>query len=438
MSAGTGAEVLDRVHGLLTRYVVLPNAECADAVVLWIAATHAIEAWAHATRLVVRSPEKRCGKSRLLDIVAGLSHDPLMTVNATVAAVFRSLGDRPPTLLVDEADTIFGTKKVAEQNEDFRGLLNAGFQRGRPMLRCVGPNQIPTPFETFAMAALAGIGAMPDTIEDRAVVVTMMRRSPAEPVSPYRARRDGPELADMREGLAYWVGTVLDDLRDAEPEFGLEDRAADTWEPLVAVADAAGGSWPARARTAALRLAEEHDAEAVEASLGVRLLSDLAEVFTTTTIASAELVRLLHEVPDGPWLAFGLDERGLARRVAPYGVRPSRTPRRRGEVQVRGYRRADFDDVFVRYLPSPSGDRPDVSHRHTPTLTCTDAETDQERVTDLPVTRPETVSAFPQVSALRDGVTDRDGHPPVHGCPGPGICRVAGCPNNFTPTGATL
>ena len=82
----TGNELLDAVHAALIRYVVLPSPAATDAVVLWIAATHAQPAWAHAPRLVIRAPERRCGKSRLLDVVEATSHDPLITVNASPAA----------------------------------------------------------------------------------------------------------------------------------------------------------------------------------------------------------------------------------------------------------------------------------------------------------------------------------------------------------------
>jgi hypothetical protein len=181
-----GAHLLDELHTAVTRYVVLPTPEAADAVVLWIAASHAQPAWEHAPRLAAVSPEKRCGKSRLMDVVDATCHRPLITVNATVAAVFRSIGDDPPTLLVDEADTIFGTKRQAEHNEDLRGLLNAGHQRNRPALRVVGVGtaQHVQKFNTFAMAMLASIGALPDTIMDRAIVVRMRRRALHEKVNP--------------------------------------------------------------------------------------------------------------------------------------------------------------------------------------------------------------------------------------------------------------
>ena len=253
-----GAALLDELHTLLTTYVVLPTPEAADAITLWIAATHALPAFQHAPRLAIKSREKRCGKSRLLDVISGTCHIPLMTANATVAAVFRSLSEEhPPTLLIDEADTLFGTKKAAENNEDFRALLNAGHQRGRPALRCVGPQQAVTEFPTFAMAALAGIGDLPDTITDRAINLTMRRRKPGETVASYRARQDTPRLHGLRDRLAVWVGGQREHLTDAQPDMPVQDRAADTWEPLVAIADAAGGDWPGRARAAALIMTGE-------------------------------------------------------------------------------------------------------------------------------------------------------------------------------------
>src|SRR5690242_8624788 len=225
-----GAQLLADLHAALTRYVILPTPEAAVAVALWIAATHAQDAWAHAPRLVIRAPEKRCGKSRLLDVVEGTCHAPLITVNASPAAVYRAIGaGTPPTLLVDEADTIFGGKN-ADANEDLRGLLNAGHQRNRPALRYDAGTRTVEKIPTFAMAALAGIGAMPDTIEDRAVVIKMRRRGPGESVAPFRVRRDGPELDEIRQRLNRWLTAHLDVLTHVTPDMPLEDRAADTWE----------------------------------------------------------------------------------------------------------------------------------------------------------------------------------------------------------------
>ena len=151
--------------------MILPSQEALDAITLWVAATHLQPAWQHAPRLAVVGPAKRCGKSRLLDVLTETVHEPMLTINTTPAAIFRSITEEnPPTLLVDEADTIFGTPKVAEKNEEMRGLLNAGHQRDRYVTRVVGNDHTPHQFATFAMAAIAGIGDLPDTIMDRSVV----------------------------------------------------------------------------------------------------------------------------------------------------------------------------------------------------------------------------------------------------------------------------
>jgi hypothetical protein len=261
-----GADLLTELRSAVARYVVMPSGEALDAVTLWVAATHLQPAWQHAPRLAVVGPAKRCGKSRLLDVPHDTVHDPFITVNSTPAAIFRSITEQPPTLLVDEADTIFGSVKVAEKNEEMRGLLNSGHQRNRPTTRVVGPEHKPTKFRTFAMAALAGIGDLPDTIMDRAVVVRMRmrRRGPGEKVLPFRSRRDTPQLHDLRDRLAGWLVPLTDVVASMEPLMPVEDRAADSWEPLVAVADLAGGSGPQRARQTCCVLAAQEEAVPVE------------------------------------------------------------------------------------------------------------------------------------------------------------------------------
>ncbi|MET7424212.1 DUF3631 domain-containing protein [Dactylosporangium sp. NPDC005555] len=350
-----GAAILDRLHAVITRYVVLPSPEAIDAVVLWIAATHAMPAWAHAPRLVIRAPEKRCGKSRLLDVVEGMCCNPLMTVNASSAAVYRAIGtDEPPTLLVDEADTIFGGKN-AEANEDLRGLLNAGHQRNRPAIRWDNNLHRLEKIPTFAMAALAGIGAMPDTIEDRAVVVRMRRRMAGETVAPYRHRRDGPVLRKVAGELFQWLRGHLADLERAEPAMPLEDRAADTWEPLIAVADLAGGNWPTRGRTAATVLTAEAE-DTGHVSTRVRLLADIRTAFTTLgdpgAATTAELLAALNDDPEGPWQGFGpagMTGKRLGDLLREFGI--SSATIRFPVGQAKGYHREAFTDAWKRYCP---------------------------------------------------------------------------------------
>ncbi|GAA3222782.1 DUF3631 domain-containing protein [Actinocorallia longicatena] len=348
----TGAELLDALHTALNTYVILPSVEAGHAVTLWIAATHAQPAWPHAPRLVIRGPEKRCGKSRLLDIVEATCHDPFITVNSSPAAVYRSITEDPPTMLVDEADTIFGPK--ADGNEDLRGLLNAGHQRNRPAKRYNAETRSVESIPTFAMAALAGIGAMPDTIEDRAVVVKMRRRNRAEPVAPFRHRRDRPALRQLAQQLNQWLRADLDALERAEPDMPVEDRAADTWEPLVAVADHAGGRWPARARAAVLALTGQADEEQMSPRL--RLLNDCRTVFgTDTALPSAVLLERLKADPEAPWMTYGpngLTAARLGALLREYEIR-STTARFNGQL-LKGYLRADFTDAWSRYCGDPN------------------------------------------------------------------------------------
>jgi hypothetical protein len=352
---GDGAVILGQLHQALTRYVILPSAEAAVAVVLWIAATHAQAAWQHAPRLVIRAPEKRCGKSRLLDIVEGTCHAPLITVNASPAAVYRAIGtDTPPTLLVDEADTIFGGKN-AEANEDLRGLLNAGHQRNRPAIRWDAGTRSLETIPTFAMAALAGIGAMPDTIEDRAVVVRMRRRAPGESVAPFRYRRDRPALSDIAAGLSGWLGKHLAKLERAEPVMPLEDRAADTWEPLIAVADLAGEDWPGLARHAATAMTTDRDS-AANVSDRIRLLADCRAAFgDADALPTTALITRLRSDPEAPWSDHGpggLTPMRLSAMLREYDIRSATIRFGEPTGQAKGYYRADFTDAWDRYCPA--------------------------------------------------------------------------------------
>ncbi|GAA2004390.1 DUF3631 domain-containing protein [Nocardiopsis rhodophaea] len=352
----TLADVLDEMRAAFTRYVSLPSPAAADALVLWCAATHAQSVADVAPRLVIKAPEKRCGKSRCLDIVEALSCNALVAVNATPAAIFRSIdSDDPPTLLFDEADTLFGTKKAAEGNEDLRGLINAGHQRNRPALRVVGQNANlrAEEFPTFAMAALAGIGSMPDTIEDRAVVITMRRRLPGEHVERYRYRRDQLPLYALRDRAHDVIRSHLDELADAEPDMPVEDRAADTWEPLVAMADAAGCDWPQRARDAATAFTGAHEGEAP--SPKARMLADCRAVFAAhghpDALRSELLVEALKEDPEAPWREWGrngLTTRALADMLRHYGIM-SGNVRFPDGTQGKGYLRAKFTDAWQRY-----------------------------------------------------------------------------------------
>ncbi|MFE4871849.1 DUF3631 domain-containing protein [Streptomyces sp. NPDC056682] len=353
-----GSKLLDELRAQIAQFVILPSREALDAVALWIVATHLQPAWQHAPRLAVVGPAKRCGKSRLLDVLTETVHEPMLTINTTPAAIFRSINeDEPPTLLVDEADTIFGPK-VAEKNEETRGLLNAGHQRGRYVTRVVGNDHTPHKFATFAMAALAGIGDLPDTVMDRSVVIRMRRRAEGEKVKPFRSRRDIPALHELRDRIAAWARPLLDEAAGLEPEMPVEDRAADTWEPLVIVADLAGGSWPRRARAACARMVAAEVAAEEDHPSGARILADIRRVFVVQrevdSLSTDELLHHLRQDPESPWAEWGrsgLTARDLGAMLREYGIK-SGNVRLADGTQRKGYMRNKFLDAWRRYCPT--------------------------------------------------------------------------------------
>jgi hypothetical protein len=314
--------VLDELDELLARFVRFPTVETRAAVVLWVLHCHALEAFESTPRLALISPEKGSGKTRTLELLALVVPTPIHAVSMSAAALYRVVADRQPTLLLDEADTYLG-HTVAKQHEDIRGLINAGHRRGAMTYRgeVSGKAVSVVEFPAFAACALASIGDLPDTILDRSVIVVMKRRAPHEHIEPFRERLVRPQAEGLRERLAEWAAFNLDELREAWPEMppGIVDRAADVWEPLVAIADAAGGRWPTLAREAAMEINKERAER--DPSLGVQLLSDCRDVFDEKEVdrmTSEALVAALVDLEESPWgdlRGKPLDVRGLARRL---------------------------------------------------------------------------------------------------------------------------
>src|SRR5262249_52073283 len=155
-----------------------------------------------------------------------------------------------PTILFDEVDTVFGPK--AGEHEEIRGLLNAGHRKGAVAGRCAvrGKEVFTEEIPAYCAVALAGLGNLPDTILSRSVVIRMRRRAPDEQVQPFRRRIYAEEGARLKERLAAWAASAIGDVIDVWPQMppDIQDRDADVWEALLAVADVAGGEWPERAR----------------------------------------------------------------------------------------------------------------------------------------------------------------------------------------------
>jgi hypothetical protein len=351
------AALLDEVHEFITRFVAFPSEAAAHAVTLWAAHCHAPDSFESTPRVALLSPEPGSGKTRTLEVLELLTPRPMHALNASTAAIFRSIEKDRPTLLIDECDAIFTKRGKDDSNEDLRAMLNAGHRKGAIIPRCTGMQHDVTLFPVYAAVALAGLGDLPATLMSRSVVIRMRRRAPGEHVEPFRARLATADAGPLRDRLAAWMKHAAPKLAGSYPEMppGITDRPADVWEPLIAVADAAGGDWPKRARAACTELAAA--AETGEASLGVRLLTDLAEVFgADPELPTTVILDRLHALEEAPWAALGrhakpLDARGLATRLRAYGVKSDNLPRDGGGARLKGYSAASLADAWTRYVP---------------------------------------------------------------------------------------
>jgi hypothetical protein len=351
-------KLLGDVHAFLKKFVAYPSDHAQVAHTLWIAHCHLMDAWESTPRIAFLSPEPGSGKTRALEISELLVPRPVEAVNVTPAYLFRKVGaeEGRPTILYDEIDTVFGPK--AKDNEEIRGLLNAGHRRGAVAGRCVvkGKTVETEEIPAYCAVALAGLGGLPDTILSRSVVIRMRRRAPMEQVESYRRRVHRPEGEALRERLERWARVVIDSATAHWPELpdGIKDRDADVWEPLLTVAEAAGGDWPERARVAAVALVALSK-ESVP-SLGIRLLADLRQVFSAADVLATEtILKALHALDESPWgdiKGKPLNDRGLASRLRAYDIKPKVV--RIGDSTPRGYVKEDFHEAWLRYLGPPA------------------------------------------------------------------------------------
>ena len=354
--------LLDDVSQFLARFVAYPSEHAHVAHALWVAHTHLMASWESTPRIAFLSPEPGSGKTRSMEVSELLVPDPVAAINVTPAYLFRKCGSEngPPTILFDEIDTVFGPK--AKENEEIRALLNSGHRRGATAGRCVvrGKNIETEEISSYAAVALAGLGWLPDTILTRSIIIRMRRRAPDEKIEPFRRRVHAPIGEALRRRLAGWAAAIRDEATEARPSMpaGIEDRNADVWEPLFALADIADAGWPKRAREAAVALVKVTRDE--EPSLGVRLLADLRTVFgTTEELATKDVLKELTESRRGTVGRYPGEAARCARPrqpSAPLWGAIDNGPA--GQTTTpKGYRRADLVDVWRRYLP-PSAETP--------------------------------------------------------------------------------
>ena len=346
-----GVDMLREIVGILRSHAILPmGAEIAIA--LWIIGTYGYEAFRIFPKLLLSSPEKRCGKSTLLEIVFSLSHRALMASNITPSAIFRCIDAWKPTLLIDEADTF------VHGNDGLRGIINSGHTRSSAyVIRVVGDDHEPKQFSTWAPMVLAMIKLPPDTIRDRSVTIAMRRKLPGESIARLPVDFRG-ECRHLRSKCLRWANDHADKLRGINPPLpaSSNDRALDNWTPLLAIAEAIGGKLPSLALESFNHLQVAGDDE--NDGIGPAILRDIRTIFDGQgrkylKLHSEEIVNKLVDMEGHPWAEWQhgkpMTANSLARLLNPFKIKPEQV--RIGEISKKGYERDWFNDAFARYLP---------------------------------------------------------------------------------------
>jgi hypothetical protein len=406
-----GAELVVDLEAFFSRFVHAPE-ESILAAALWTIWTHVFDLFDIAPLLVLTSPTKRCGKTTMLKVIGSVCARRLFSSNVTGAVLFRVIEKYRPTLLIDEADNF------ARFNDELKGLLNAGHERMTAQAtRTVGENHDVQTFSTWAPKVFTAIGALPDTVEDRAVRVVMLRK-------PSTLQKDRARMKALAAGgdplarrCARWARDNAVTIRAAaEPELpDLHDRAADNWAPLIVIADLCGVR--DRAESAALDLTGE-------GGMGVDelLLLHVREAFgDADRIPTTDLLGLLVGRDDGPWAKWWAGDVGdpagrkrasaaLARRLRKFDPELKAGRKQEGDDRTRGYDRAQFEDVWSRWLPpvaDPPQDHP-LEAPHTLATLGTLATADDLGHQNGPLTsgnsEPDKVAKVAKVSERRESV----------------------------------
>ena len=350
------AQLLDEVRAFIKRYLVLRDDEV-NILTVWTVHTFCIEAFDYTPYLAITSATPSAGKTRVLEVLDLLIDDGThekswLTASTTKAVLVRKIDALQPVLLLDETDGAFrGNQEYAEA---LRSILNSGYSRrsGTASL-CIGPQHDWKDFKTFCPKAFAGIGRknLPDTVLSRSIPIEMKRKRRDERVEKLRHREALALATPIRERIEAWATPQISALQAARPALppGLEGRAEDVAEPLLAIADMGGQEWARKVRQAAVTLLRETTRE-MENTVEL-MLHDTKRVWPGDEpfVLSKALLQLLLQRTESPWSEWRhgkpLTEAGLARILKEVSIVPSHSPDKRS----RGYYRAHFDDPWSRY-----------------------------------------------------------------------------------------
>lgn len=351
LSKSESTSLLADVEEHFRKYVVTEQRHIL-VVSLWAIATHLFHSFDAFAYLAITSPTKRCGKTRLAELLEMVSFNPWRTVGATPAVIFRTVDKDRPTLIMDEAE-ILNTKE--ERAFALREVLNAGYRKGQTVSRCDERNgHEPRKFKTYCPKAFVLIGSLSGALSDRCIEIKMRRRW-QEKIERFRFARVLEQSKPLKKTIASWANNQGQSLAAWYQENGLEfleDREEELWLPLFAVCAALAPDRLPELKRVALDMAGQKNA-GEPSDWGISLLQDIRLVFCGQRMATSELITALHSLDNSPWRGWnqgrGMSARDIARLLRPFAISP-RNMRQSNSVS-KGYLATDFRDAWERYLP---------------------------------------------------------------------------------------
>lgn len=351
-----GVDLAEELVAHLRRYLSILTDE-AVIVVTWIFYAHSWEKFARTPYLAISSAERMSGKTTLMRWIRLLVPRPLTTAAISPAALYRTIPKTKPIMLIDELDTIFSNKpgKVdSERAETFRMVLNAGYERGNPVIVCAKGGGGIAQFDVYCPKVLAGIGALPDTIQSRCIPIMMQRRAGDETIERLDDEEPDAKFAELKSRVERWTIQSADAIDKAKANFpeALSDRGRDISKALFRIGTVIGSDWLAALEKALVTLLRPR---AEDATLGQQLLADIKATFEdqrATVLSARQLTDGLLAM-DGvqPWSDFygkPITPTRVAKMLKHFSIVPKYF--RVGSGRTYGYARGQFLDAWARYL----------------------------------------------------------------------------------------
>lgn len=354
--------LVQRIEDYIQDFVTLADPHYSLPLALWTIGTFCFPDFDAFPYLVITSPTKRSGKTRLSEMLTFACSNP-RNFGAVSASIYRLIETERPTIVFDEAETL-----SSEAASTMRAVLNVGYRRGQTIPRTVG--QTIKEFQTYCPKIFVLIGDVYDTLRDRSIIITMKRAETRRRFTYDVAKAEGQELREaIHAAVSAHAGDIQHGFQNHKGLPFLMDRDEEIWTSLFVLAEIFCKSRMQELEIAAVDMSTEKTQEskryvdlraaedkATEDEYAKRLISDLYGLFAANgraVIRTEDVIDLLKAIPTAPWRKFrgeGIDAHDLSNMLSRFGLRPVRVQYgngRENRKQYRGYKRKDVEKALT-------------------------------------------------------------------------------------------